>query len=312
MEKKLESLDPYICVITLYPDLGEQDMSTSKTTALAKLSELDRYMLQIRKYPVLTREEEERLAIKWRDEKDTQAAHLLVTSNLRFVVKIANEYRGYGARILDLVQEGSIGLMQAVKRYDPNKGYRLISYAVFWIRSFIHNYLMATTRIFKIGSSRAHRKLFFKLRSFKAMLGSKGTTDSQDVLQAASKEFGLSVEDIAEVDAHLSGTDSSLDAPVQQTGNALVEVLPSQAQTAEDMMSQLETESEMGATINTALERLDERERVIIKERYMLDQPTQLKQLGLKLGVSKQRVAQIEKRALSKMKEIFAELQFSV
>ena len=285
--------------------------TTATSTALAKVSELDRYMAQIRQYPVLTREEEETLARKWVNEGDTQAAHQLVTSNLRFVVKIANEYRGYGARILDLVQEGSIGLMQAVKRYNPDKGYRLISYAVFWIRSYIHNFLMATTRIFKIGTSRAHRKLFFKLRSFKAMLGAKGTTESDEVLAEASKEFGISAEEIAEVDSQMNAVDASLDAPVKETGNALVEVLPAESDNAEDMISQLEVESEMGATMNMALEQLDERERVIIQERYLTEQPVQLKELGEKMGVSKQRVAQIEKRALQKMKETFESAQLN-
>jgi len=285
---------------------------TTTSTALAKIGELDRYMAQIRQYPVLTREEEETLARKWINEGDREAAHTLVTSNLRFVVKIANEYRGYGARILDLVQEGSIGLMQAVKRYNPDKGYRLISYAVFWIRSYIHNFLMATTRIFKIGTSRAHRKLFFKLRSFKAMLGAKGTTDSDAVFEEASREFGISAKEIAEVDSQMNGADASLDAPVRETGNALVEVLPAEDHNVEDMISQLEVESEMGATISMALENLDERERAIIEARYLADKPVQLKELGETMGVSKQRIAQIEKRALQKMRETFETAQLKV
>lgn len=286
-------------------------MTTMKTnsTALARVSELDRYMAQIRQYPVLTREEEDRLARKWINEGDTQAAHTLVTSNLRFVVKIANEYRGYGARILDLVQEGSIGLMQAVKRYNPDRGYRLISYAVFWIRSYIHNFLMATTRIFKIGTSRAHRKLFFKLRSFKAMLGAKGMTDSSEMMEAASLEFGISQAEIAEVDNQMNAADASLDAPINESGSSMVEVMPSLSDNAEEMIAQLEEESEMGATLSLAMEQLDERERSIIEERYLAETPVQLKELGAKLGISKQRVAQIEKRALEKMKNTFLQLE---
>ncbi|MBN2715989.1 MAG: RNA polymerase factor sigma-32 [Deltaproteobacteria bacterium] len=287
-------------------------MTQTATTALAKVSELDRYMAQIRQYPVLTREEEDRLARKWVNEGDTQAAHTLVTSNLRFVVKIANEYRGYGARILDLIQEGSIGLMQAVKRFNPDKGYRLISYAVFWIRSYIHNFLMATTRIFKIGTSRAHRKLFFKLRSFKAMLGAQGTTNADDVLAEASREFGISAAEIAEVDSQMNAVDASLDAPVSETGNALVEVMPSDTRNVEDMIAQLEVESEVGATLTMALEQLDERERNIIEARYLTETPVQLKELGEKMGVSKQRIAQIEKRALQKLRETFETVQLDL
>jgi len=285
---------------------------TQATTALAKVSELDRYMAQIRQYPVLSREEEERLARRWISNGDTEAAHTLVTSNLRFVVKIANEYRGYGARMLDLIQEGSIGLMQAVKRYNPEKGYRLISYAVFWIRSYIHNFLMATTRIFKIGTSRAQRKLFFKLRSFKAMLGAKGTTAADEVMAEASREFGISEAEIAEVDSQMNASDASLDAPVKETGNALVEVLPAETDNAEDMIAALEVESELGATMNMALEELDDRERAIIEARYLSENPLQLKELGEQLGVSKQRVAQIEKRALLKMKGVFEAAQLEV
>jgi RNA polymerase sigma-32 factor len=285
---------------------------TQATTALAKVTELDRYMAQIRQYPILSREEEETLARRWIDNRDTEAAHTLVTSNLRFVVKIANEYRGYGARMLDLVQEGSIGLMQAVKRFNPDKGYRLISYAVFWIRSYIHNFLMATTRIFKIGTSRAQRKLFFKLRSFKAMLGARGTIAADDVLAEASREFGINEAEIAEVDSQMNASDASLDAPVRETGNALVEVLPAESDNAEEMMASLEVEAELGATMNLALEELDERERAIVEARYLSENPIQLKELGKQLGVSKQRVAQLEKRALLKMKNFFEAAQQEV
>lgn len=170
---------------------------------------------------------------------------------------------------------------------------------------------MATTRIFKIGTSRAHRKLFFKLRSFKAMLGAKGTTGSDEMLAEASREFGISAEEIAEVDSQMNAVDASLDAPVKETGNALVEVLPAESDNAEDMIAQLEVESEMGATMSMALEQLDGRERMIIEERYLAEQPVQLKELGEKMGVSKQRVAQIEKRALQKMRETFESAQLS-
>ena len=278
-------------------------MTVKSTQAIVITSELDNYLAKIRQYPVLSREEEMFLARKWRDEGDVNAAHTLVTSNLRFVVKIAREYKGYGASLMDLIQEGSVGLMQGVRRFDPEKGYKLISYAVFWIRSYIHNYLMATNRMVKIGTSRAHRKLFFKLRSFKALLGSKGVSDESQILDEAAKAFNTSRDEIEEMNSHLAAADASLDAPSKETGTAMVEFMPSQIESQEDILSQMEQEAHIEAKIGEALESLNEREQLIVKERYLTESPVQLKDIGNKLGVSKQRVAQIEKKALLKLRE---------
>ena len=276
---------------------------TKQIQALAVVSDLDRYMAQINKYPVLSREQETDLAKRWRDVGDVQAAHALVTANLRFVVKIANEYRGYGARILDLVQEGSIGLMMAVKKFDLEKGYRLITYAVFWIRSYIHSFLMSTARMIKIGSTRAHRKLFFKLRSLKGMLSAKGMTSRDQLLDIASEQFEVNRNEVEEMDRHLTGRDASLDMTVAQTGTSLVELMPADQENQEDMIARLEVEAHRGAMIESALTELDEREREIVRKRYLTDEPVQLKDIGAQMGITKQRVAQIEHRALKKMKE---------
>jgi RNA polymerase sigma-32 factor len=272
------------------------------TRALAVVSELDRYVAEIERYPLLGVEEEQALARRWRDGGDVEAAHALVTANLRFVVKIAYEYRGYGARLLDLVQEGSVGLMQAVKRFDPDKGYRLITYAVFWIRSYIHSFLMSTARIFRIGTSRAHRKLFFKLRALQGKLTAQGGGDRRDVVEAAARELGVTPEDVEEMDRHLAGRDTSLDAPNPETGTALVEIMPSARPSQEDELGALEIEADRAARIETAMAHLDEREREIVSRRYLTDEPSQLKELGEEMGVSKQRVAQIERRALEKLR----------
>jgi RNA polymerase sigma-32 factor len=276
------------------------------TRALAVVSELDRYVAEIEKYPLLGVEEEQALARRWRDLGDVAAAHALVTANLRFVVKIAYEYRGYGARLLDLVQEGSVGLMQAVKRFDPDKGYRLITYAVFWIRSYIHSFLMSTARIFRIGTSRAHRKLFFKLRSLKGRLAAQGGGSRDDIVEAAAHELGVTPADVEEMERHLAGRDASIDAPNPETGTALAELLPSARPSQEDELGALEVEADRAARIETAMAHLDEREREIISRRYLADEPAQLKQLGDEMGVSKQRVAQIERRALGKLRELLA------
>jgi RNA polymerase sigma-32 factor len=265
-------------------------------------------MAEINRYPLLTQEEEQDLATRWHEHGDVQAAHQLVTSNLRFVVKIANEYRGYGAKILDLIQEGSVGLMQAVKRFDPGRGYRLITYAVFWIRSYIHSFLMSTLRMIKIGTSRAHRKLFFKLRALKGKLASEGVTDREDVLDQVSRDIGVARSDVEEMDRHLSGRDASLDAPISESGTALAEVLPAEQPSQEETLARLEVDADRAARLDVALDQLDERERLIVERRHLSEEPMQLKELGSELGVTKQRVAQLERRALAKLRQELADL----
>jgi len=278
------------------------------TRALARLSELDRYMAEVSRYPLLTQEEETALAVRWQDHGDVQAAHALVTSNLRFVVKIANEYRGYGAKMLDLIQEGSVGLMQAVKRFDPRRGYRLITYAVFWIRSYIHSFLMSTMRMIKVGTSRAHRKLFFKLRALKGKLAAGGVTQRDEVLDRVASEVGVPRGEVEAMDRHLSGRDASLDAPVGESGTALAEILPAEQASQEERLARLEAEADRAARLEAALETLDDREREIVEARHLSDEPLQLKELGERMGVTKQRVAQLERRAMRKLRDQLADL----
>ncbi|MCK9522455.1 MAG: RNA polymerase factor sigma-32 [Proteobacteria bacterium] len=278
------------------------------TRTLSVTTDLDRYLAQIRQYPLLTQEEELRLARKWRDEGDVNAAHTLVTSNLRFVVKVASEYGGYGARILDLIQEGSIGLMQAVKRFDPDKGYRLISYSVFWIRSYIHNFLMSTTRMIRVGTSRAHRKLFFKLRQYTSRLIASTGISADEALDAAAEEFGVTRNEAQEMSAHLGIPDASLDAPAGATGLSLAEVMPSPEKNQEDLLADMEAEAELSARLHEALTHLDPREQSIIAQRYLSESPKQLKEIGDQMGVSKQRVAQLEKRAMAKLQQQLSDL----
>jgi len=275
------------------------------TRAITVANELDRYIAQLRQYPVLGQEEETRLARKWREEGDVQAAHTLVTSNLRFVVKIAYEYRGYGARLLDLIQEGSVGLMRAVKRFDPYRGYRLISYAVHWIRAEIHAFLMRMMRSVKLGTSRAHRKLFFKLRSLKAALAAKGVDDHDQVMKAISDMTGVDRHEVEEMALRLCAGEVSLDKPAVDAGAALVEIVPSQAPGQEEMMAQLEAETERAERLDSAIAMLKENERKVIEMRYLADEPMRLREIGDSLGVSKQRAAQIERRAIEKLREAF-------
>jgi RNA polymerase sigma-32 factor len=279
------------------------------TTALARVSKLDRYMAEISRFPILSQDEETRLAKRWRDFGDVDAAHRLVTANLRFVVKIAHEYRGYGARILDLIQEGSVGLMQAVKRFDPDKGYRLLTYAVYWIRSYIHSFLMRTTRMMRIGTSRAHRKLFFKLRSLKAKLGANGVGGQDDIIDAVAENMGVDRSDVVEMDQYLSSKDASLDAPVAATGTALAELLPSGMATQEEALAAIEIAADRSARLESAISSLDERERRIIEQRHLTDEPVELQDIGREMGVSKQRVYQLERRALGTLKNLLTGLE---
>ncbi len=271
------------------------------TRALAVVSELDRYVAQIKQYPILTQEEEIALSKRWIEHNDAQAAHQLVTSNLRFVVKIANEYRGYNARVLDLVQEGSIGLMHAVKRFDPDRGYRLITYAVYWIRSYIHGFLMRTTRMFKMGNSRSGRKLFFKLRSLKGKLASEGITDHDEVMDAVAEQTGVSRADVEEMNMHFSSRDDSLDAPVTESGLALADTMEDTGPSQEEQLAELEFQADRSARLETAMDDLDDREREIIQRRHLSESPVQLKEFGEQWEVSKQRVAQLERRAMKKL-----------
>lgn len=272
------------------------------TSAIVKVSELDRYISEISRYPVLSREEEADLTKRWRDHEEVEAAHRLVTSNLRFVVKIATEYRGYGMRVLDLIQEGSIGLMQAVKRFDPDRGYRLLSYAVYWIRSYIHSFIMGSMRMIKIGTSRAHRKLFFKLRSLKGKLEAAGMSNRDDVIDTVAQEIGVERAEVEDMDRHLSAGDASLDKPLAETGTALVELMPADSPTQEELLGDLEAEADRAARLNSALETLDPREREIVEKRYLSEHQVQLKEIGEHMGVTKQRIAQLERRALKKLR----------
>jgi len=274
--------------------------------ALTVVGELDRYIAEVNRFPLLSAEEENDLANKWKKDGDVSAAHRMVTSNLRFVVKIAYEYRGYGARTLDVIQEGSIGLMNAVQKFDADRGYRLLTYAVFWIRSYIHSFLMKSMRMIKIGTSRAHRKLFFKMRSLKGKLAAGGNTNHDEIIDIVAEEVGVSRNDVIEMEQHFSGNDTSLDAPVKETGAPLAEIMPSDSPNQEDTLAELEIEADRAARLETAMGELPEREQAIIQQRYLTEEPRQLKDIGQDLGVSKQRVAQLEKRALDKLRTLMA------
>ncbi|MBI5507627.1 MAG: RNA polymerase factor sigma-32 [Deltaproteobacteria bacterium] len=277
------------------------------TTALAlhQDSEFRRYVAEVARTPLLSRDEELTLARRLRDEGDVAAAHQLVVSNLRFVVKIAYEYRGYGLRLLDLVQEGNIGLMKAVKKFDPEKGYRLISYAVWWIRAHIHDYIMRSWSLVKLGAGHVRRKLFFKLRSEKSrfeQLAGDPTHDSSDA--ALALHLGVSESDLAEMDVRMAARDFSLDAPVAVGADS--SHLDAMSEPEPDQEAALGAKEErrllQGALADAASD-LDEKERFVLESRLLADEPATLAEIGDHFGVSRERARQIETRVIGKLRD---------
>jgi len=270
------------------------------TATLPVLSDnLSLYLAEIRRFPVLTAEEEYRLAVRFHEEKDLEAAHTLITSNLRFVVKIANEYRAYGMKMLDLIQEGNVGLMMAVRKFDPYKGFRLISYAVWWIRAYIQNYIISAWSLLKIGTTQAQRKLFFKLNQAKNtirnMLG-------EDDNPAASLALAVKESEVEEMEQRLKG-DYSLDSElVEGEGFTMMEGLADDRLNQEEILAESQEAAIMQREISQALTRLNEKERYVIEHRVTADEPMTLQEIADHFSISRERVRQIEEGALKKMR----------
>ena len=257
------------------------------------------YLAEIHKFPVLSAEEEHRLAVKFYEEKDLGAAHRLITSNLRFVVKIAAEYRSYGMKMLDMIQEGNIGLMMAVRKFNPLKGFRLISYAVWWIRAYIHNYIISTWSLLKIGTTQAQKKLFFKLNQAKSALrGMNGVDD----LEATALSLDVKETEVEEMEQRMRG-DCSLDAEViNGEGFTLLENLVDDRQNQEELLGDLQEQALLRQEIDQALTGLNEKERYVIEQRVSADSPMTLQEIADHFSISRERVRQIEEGALKKMR----------
>ena len=262
---------------------------------------LERYLAEISQYPVLSREEELELARRYREEGDLEAARKLITSNLRFVVKIASEYKNYGLNPMDIIQEGNIGLMHAVKRFDPTKGYRLISYAVWWIRAYIQNYIIRSWSLVKIGTTQEQRKLFYKLRSKKRDLSLAGVMLDERDYDRLARELGVSAEAVEEMEQRMSSKDLSLDAALNEDVTHL-EFLEEEGMDQEEIVARAEEESLLRKGLQSALGKLKDRERYILKHRVLSDNPMTLEELGQKLNLSRERVRQIESGALRKVR----------
>jgi RNA polymerase sigma-32 factor len=263
------------------------------------------YLNEIRRFPVLTPEEEHRLALLLYEKKDLEAAHTLITSNLRFVVKIAAEYRSYGVKMLDMIQEGNVGLMMAVRKFNPHKGFRLISYAVWWIRAYIQNHIISAWSLLKIGTTQAQRKLFFKLNQAKNAI--RNMTGADD-LEATALSLDVKETEVAEMGERLRG-DFSLDAEIRDgDGYTLLESLADDRQNQEEVLAECQERALLEKEVSTALSALNDKERYIIQHRVTADEPMTLQEIADTFAISRERVRQIEEAALRKMKSSLASL----
>ena len=271
---------------------------------LANEGGLSRYLDEIRKFPMLEPAEEFTLAKSWRDEGDREAAHRLVTSHLRLVAKIAMGYRGYGLPISEVVSEGNVGLMQAVKRFDPDKGFRLATYAMWWIKAAIQEYILRSWSLVKMGTTANQKKLFFNLRKAKGRISALDEGDLRpDQVQQFATSLGVPTQDVIDMNRRLSG-DTSLNAPLREEGEGewqdwLVDNSPSQ----ETVLAREEEGRNRLSALRDALGVLNPRERRIFEARRLADDPITLEDLSGEFGVSRERVRQIEVRAFEKVQE---------
>ena len=263
---------------------------------------LESYLVQINRFALLTPEEEFKLAVRYRKHNDIEAAQKLITSNLRFVVKVAFEYKSYGVKLLDLIQEGNIGLMMAVKKFNPYKGYRFISYAIWWIRAYIQNFIIKTWSLVKIGTTQAQKKLFYKIGKVRKALESD--QDSDKKYEKLATDLEVSKEDIIEMEQRMSSRDLSLDAPFDE-GHELthLDLLQEDSPNQEEIFAQEEEKGIREREIEKAMKRLNEKEIYVIKNRVMSDSPLTLQEIGDHLKLSRERVRQIESEALKKLKK---------
>ena len=259
------------------------------------------YMNEIRKFPLLSEEDELRYAVSFFEDKQLAAAHTLITSNLRFVVKVAYEFRHYGLKMLDLIQEGNIGLMMAVRKFNPHKGVRLISYAVWWIKAYIQNHIISSWSLLKIGTTQAQRKLFFKLRQVRnALVGTD--LEAEDAMTAA-ESLMVSEQEFSEMEQRMQG-DCSLNTEIPGSdGATALESLADDRLNQEELLATLQENQSLQQKVASVVSQLNEKERYIISQRITADDPMTLQEIASHFSISRERVRQIEDGALRKTKQ---------
>jgi RNA polymerase sigma-32 factor len=274
---------------------GRSEMNYSHDTDGLKI-----YLSEIEHYPVLSREKENLMARRYRDEGDSDAEQALITSNLRFVIKVALGYRNYGVRLMDLIQEGNIGLMKAVGRFDPDKGYRLISYAIWWIKAYVQNYIIRSWSLVKMGTTQAQRKLFYRISDLPE------ATDYDNHLENVAKlakRINVSEDDVIDMGARMRAHDLSLDDLIAVgSRDSFADTLRDTRPGQEELLSELQERRALREWIESALAELNPREKYIVEKRVLAEDPVTLKELGHHFGITRERARQIERAALDKLR----------
>jgi RNA polymerase sigma-32 factor len=288
-------------------------MAAANLSIVGTEGNLGRYLRQIRELPMLAPEQELSLARRWRQQRDRDAAHELVTCHLRLVAKIAMGYRGYGLPLNDLISEGNVGALQAVERFDPERGFRFATYAMWWIRAAIQEYILHSWSLVKMGTTAAQKKLFFNLRKLKGQMQAieEGDLSPENVATIAA-ELGVPETDVVNMNRRLASQDHSLNAPLSEDGEGeWQDWLADELDDQEIRLAQRQESGRRSRLLDTAIRRLSERERAILSARHLRDDPTTLEDLGQRYNISRERVRQIETRALMKLRGAVRKLAWS-
>jgi RNA polymerase sigma-32 factor len=291
--------------------VGGLDGMAGLPTVPTEGSGLSRYLDEIRRFPMLEPEEEYILAKRWREDEDVEAAHKLVTSHLRLVAKIAMGYRGYGLPMNEIISEGNVGLMQAVKRFEPDRGFRLATYAMWWIRAAIQEYILHSWSLVKLGTTAAQKKLFFNLRRLKSQMQAieEGDLSPETVKQIAT-QLEVTEQDVIEMNRRLEGPDHSLNATLRSDSESeWQDWLVDESSSQETVLAEEDELQHRRALLGEALAVLNERERHILQERRLKEEPTTLEELSTQYGISRERVRQIEVRAFEKLQKAMRSLE---
>lgn len=280
-------------------------MSELTVPTLTPEANLSRYLQEIRKYPLLTAEEELKYSKEWRDHKDPKAAQKLIASHLRLVAKIAMGYRGYGLPIAELISEGNLGMMQAVNRFDPDKGFRLATYAIWWIRAAMQEYILHSWSLVKMGTTAAQKKLFFNLRRIKGQMNAYEEGDLQpDQVTHIADTLGVAEHEVSSMNQRLAAHDHSLNAPLKTSSEGeWQDFLVDNETTQEDRFAEEEEMDARRILLRKAMATLNEREQDILVKRRLADEPETLEELSHRYSVSRERIRQIEARALEKIQK---------
>jgi RNA polymerase sigma-32 factor len=280
-------------------------------TIPAEGSSLSRYLEEIRRFPMLEPEEEFMLAKRWQEQGDSQAAHRLVTSHLRLVAKIAMGYRGYGLPLNEIISEGNVGLMQAVKRFDPDRGFRLATYAMWWIRAAIQEYILHSWSLVKMGTTAAQKKLFFNLRKLKGQIQAIDEGDlPPETVKAIAERLDVTETEVVEMNRRLEGGDRSLNVPLRVDSETdWQDWLVDESASQETNLAESDEFDHRMSLLHRAMTVLNERERHILTERRLKDEPTTLEELSGEYGISRERVRQIEVRAFEKLQRAIRSLE---